>query len=731
MPRASIIIPAYNCEGTLLRALDSAQNQTVREIEIIIVDDASTDQTAALVKERMASDTRIQFYTQSVNSGPAAARNLALRHSRGEWVALLDADDEMTTDRLQQLLATAREGDVMLADNLLLYDMQAGRDIGVAINGNILQGGLRLSSESFVNYCQTNRPGRVDFGLLKPLLRNSHIRRHSLAYDEGLRHGEDFQFYLEMLLAGGTLLVINEAYYRYTERIGTVSGAASGVSKTKARLDVLEANTRALAANPRYHSVADGLTRRADAMRLLPKVTSFQQLPRAKKLPAVLFDSELRKHVLRVLKYRIEKAIVQSRHGGALLRDTRNLSIGQGIKLILQAVYFVLIARALGPSSYGAFIALTALTGIISPFVGLGAGSLFLKNVRAGIRTPQVCWGNGLVATLLTGIVGSLGILVASLSLLHGFSIGVVIAICVSDLLLMRIVDLASFGFAASGKMGKTATQNTVMSLLRAIGIALLAAHHHQVTLEQWTWMYLGTGFVGAAYAFQQGVALWGRPQIDSASLMGDAREGSLFSISTSAQTIYNDIDKTMLARLSTLSATGAYGAAYRIIDTSLTPIRSLVSAAYPQFFRLGADGIGATYGYAKRLIRKALIFGVADFLGLALLAPLVPFFLGPKYADVVPALRLLALIPVMRCAHWFLADALSGANAQGIRTAVQVGVAILNIGLNLLILPRWSWRGAAWTSLVSDAVLLGAVYMVVRHKVAAASRREFIQCEA
>ena len=94
------------------------------EIEIIVVDDASTDQTAALVKERMAGDPRIQFYSQSVNSGPAAARNLALRHSRGEWVALLDADDEMTTDRLQQVLAAAQEGDVMLADNLLLYDLQ-------------------------------------------------------------------------------------------------------------------------------------------------------------------------------------------------------------------------------------------------------------------------------------------------------------------------------------------------------------------------------------------------------------------------------------------------------------------------------------------------------------------------------------------------------------------------------------------------------------------------------
>jgi O-antigen/teichoic acid export membrane protein/glycosyltransferase involved in cell wall biosynthesis len=733
MPRVSIIIPAYNCEATLLRALDSAQNQTIREIEIIVVDDASTDQTEALVKERMANDPRIHFYSQTVNSGPAAARNLALRHSRGEWVALLDADDEMTPDRLERLLSIPEEDDVMVADNLLMYDRQADKDTGLGIKPAILKGGLRLSCGGFVEFCQTNRPGRVDFGLLKPLLRSSHIRRHNLGYDENVRYGEDFQFYLDMLLAGGSLLVISEAHYRYTERIGSVSRVASGVSKTNARLGVLEANTRALAANPRYESVAEGLKRRAEAIRFIPRWSSFQQLSRFQQvtqLGAVLFDAGLRNHLARVIWHRAEKAIQRLWHPGELLRDTRNLSIGQGIKLILQGIYFVLIARVLGPSSYGAFIALTAMTGIISPFIGLGAGVLFLKNVRAGRQEAQVCWGNGLIATLLTGTASSVGIIALSHFLFHAFSVGLIAAVCISDLMLIRIVDLVSFGFAASGMMGKTATQNTVMSVLRTIGIAVLAMHYHRVSLAQWTWVYLITGVVGAAFAFQQGVALWGRPKVDPVSLIGDAREGCLFSISTSAQTIYNDIDKTMLARLSTLSATGAYGAAYRIIDTSLTPIRSLVSAAYPQFFRLGTDGIEATYGYAKRLIRKALVFGVADFLGLALLAPLVPFFLGPKYADVVPALRLLALIPVMRCAHWFLADALSGANAQGVRTAVQVAVAILNIGLNLLILPRWSWRGAVWTSLVSDAVLLGVIYIVVRHRMAA-GRREFIQCEA
>jgi len=244
-----------------------------------------------------------------------------------------------------------------------------------------------------------------------------------------------------------------------------------------------------------------------------------------------------------------------------------------------------------------------------------------------------------------------------------------------------------------------------------------LICFYHQVTIGQWAWVYLVTGIIGGAFALQQGSALWGVPRISFAALRQDAREGCFFSISTSAQTVYNDIDKTMLARLSTLTATGVYAAAYRIIDTSLTPVRALVSAAYPRFFQIGTGGIDATYGYAKSLIRKALIFGAADFLGLLLIAPLLPYILGPKYASVAPAVQLLALIPVMRCVHWFLADALSGANAQMLRTGIQVGVAFLNIGLNVVILPRWSWVGAAWTSLASDAALMIAVYVAVQWK--------------
>lgn len=720
MPRISILIPAYNAEQTILQALDSAQAQTLDDLEIIVIDDASTDRTAELVLERAQADPRIQLRRMRENGGPAAARNAGIAVAQGEWLALLDADDTMAGNRLESLLGEAAAHDVLVADNLALYDRHAGKISKLGINPEILGSGLRLDCEGYAARCKANQADAVDLGLLKPLIRASHLREHDLHYDERVRYAEDFRFFLDVLLAGGNLLIIPGAYYQYTERWGSISNKQSGLSKTVAKYDRLEAQTRELARDPRYARVATHLNERADAVRRLAKVAVFGQQSRVNKLvtlPVTLADRDMRIYLGIRIRARAARLHPSQLMKSTLAKDSSNLALGQLIRLGLQAVYFVFIARSLGPSQYGAFVAITAMTSIITPYVGLGAGVLFLKNVRAGKREADLCWGNGLVTTVLTGLLTTVVLCALSHLWLPGIPIALVGAICASDLILIRFIDLASFGFAASGQMSKTAVQNTTMSFLRVIGILFLVWHYRQVTMAQWTWVYLFTGVIGGVFALQRGNALWGTPRISWEALWQDAREGCFFSLSTSAQTIYNDIDKTMLARLSTFSATGVYAAAYRIIDTSLTPVRSLVQAAYPQMFRIGAKGIDANYSYAKSLIRKALVFGAFDFAGLMLIAPLLPHILGPKYANVAPAIQLLALIPVMRCVHWFLADALSGANEHVLRAIIQVGVALLNIGLNLVVLPRWSWVGAAWTSLASDAALMIAVYIAVQWK--------------
>ena len=391
----------------------------------------------------------------------------------------------------------------------------------------------------------------------------------------------------------------------------------------------------------------------------------------------------------------------------SLLRDATHLSMGMGLRLVIQAGYFVLIARSLGPGPYGAFVAVVAMAGVLGPFSGLGTPNLFIKNVRSGKREAAICWGNGMLLCVVSGTLFSA--LVVALSFIFHLKTGafVILVVCVSDLVFIKVTELAAFGFAASDRMTQTSIQSVVISLLRFAGIAALMAVVHKVTLHRWVMVYLLTSLLGTIYAVWKGSQLWGRPKVDLQALREDVAEGVFFSIGSSATTVYNDIDKIMLSKLSDLASTGIYAAAYRVIDVSLTPVRSLVSAAYPRFFREGVGGMRATYPYALSLIAKSSVYGALTFVGLWLCAPVLPHILGNKYDAVVPALRWLALIPFLRCFHVFLGDALSGGGLQRVRTAIQVLVALMNVGLNIIILPRYSWRGAAWSSLLCDGLLV------------------------
>jgi O-antigen/teichoic acid export membrane protein len=390
-----------------------------------------------------------------------------------------------------------------------------------------------------------------------------------------------------------------------------------------------------------------------------------------------------------------------------------HLSIGQGLRLIIQAAYFVLIARSLGPTAYGAFAAVVALAAVLGPFSGMGTPNLFIRDVRSGKREAVICWGNGLLITVVSGSLLTVLVLVVNYLFHLKTSSFIVLAVCISDLIFMKITELAAFGFAASNRMKDTSIQSVVVSLLRLVAIGILVLAIHPVTLSEWVWAYLASGILGTAYAVYRGTALWGRPTLQLSSLREDITEGLFFSISTSATSIYNDVDKIMLGRLSDFVSTGIYSAAYRLIDVSMTPVRSLVSAAYPVFFKKGIDGIRATYPYAKSLILKASMYGAAISFGLWICAPVLPLLLGKQYILAVPALRLLAPIPLLRCFHVFLADSLSGAGFQRTRTVIQLAVGLVNVVANLYILPRYSWRGAAWTSLACDGLLVIVFWFV------------------
>jgi glycosyltransferase involved in cell wall biosynthesis len=110
----SVVVPAYNAATTILETLRSVLAQTYRAIEVIVVDDGSTDETAALVAAVAAADTRVVLLTQS-NSGPAAARNRAIAEARGAFLAPIDADDLWHPEFLARLIAAMARPEIGFA----------------------------------------------------------------------------------------------------------------------------------------------------------------------------------------------------------------------------------------------------------------------------------------------------------------------------------------------------------------------------------------------------------------------------------------------------------------------------------------------------------------------------------------------------------------------------------------------------------------------------------------
>lgn len=109
MTRVSVVIPTYNRAPTLPRALESTLAQTIDDLEILVVDDGSTDDTASVLATYQDVDSRVRPVVHATNQGANVARNTGIEHARGEYIAFLDSDDEWHPEKLERQLAALED----------------------------------------------------------------------------------------------------------------------------------------------------------------------------------------------------------------------------------------------------------------------------------------------------------------------------------------------------------------------------------------------------------------------------------------------------------------------------------------------------------------------------------------------------------------------------------------------------------------------------------------------
>jgi succinoglycan biosynthesis protein ExoO len=214
-PKVSVVVPAYNAEDYIGACIQSVLEQSFHDFEILVVDDCSTDATMRAV-QRFHED-RIRLFENQQNMGPSYSRNRAIDQARGDWLALLDADDWWAAERLEKLLAVAeREAVDMVADDLLVVPDGSRKPINSALSarGLNLQQPTRVSPVTFVDW---------DLGITQPLIRRAFLADSGVRLDESLRCGVDFDFFLRCFLKGATFVLVPEAYYFYRARPGSIT----------------------------------------------------------------------------------------------------------------------------------------------------------------------------------------------------------------------------------------------------------------------------------------------------------------------------------------------------------------------------------------------------------------------------------------------------------------------------------------------------------------------------
>jgi succinoglycan biosynthesis protein ExoU len=219
-----VIIAARDARSTIARAVSSALGE-VSVGEVVVVDDGSTDDTAAVARSADDGSDRLQVLHLPHNLGPAAARNRGIRASSAPFVTVLDADDYWLPGRLQKLLGEMKDHDFIADDLLRVVEGREDEPPTTLVDGAMdLPAELTLIRFALANVSRKGRD-RQELGFLKPVMRRAFLQEHRLAYDESLRLGEDYVLYAQALARGARFRLIPACGYVAVERAESISGS--------------------------------------------------------------------------------------------------------------------------------------------------------------------------------------------------------------------------------------------------------------------------------------------------------------------------------------------------------------------------------------------------------------------------------------------------------------------------------------------------------------------------
>lgn len=228
-PLISIIVPCFNCERTIERTVNSLVTQSYRNIEILLIDDGSTDATPSIIDTIAQRDNRIAVQ-HTVNQGVSRARNYGLEIAKGSFITFVDSDDTLETNILQ-CAATTQEN---LDADMVIFGhadiVQEGQHIGRRdySTNDLIDLSFTQRDEAFFQVMLTLEKSRYLFSCWGKLIRRSWIG--DIRFNPAINYGEDTTWILTLLQQEGHVTALPDVGYLY---YGSSQGLLNSFSKRK------------------------------------------------------------------------------------------------------------------------------------------------------------------------------------------------------------------------------------------------------------------------------------------------------------------------------------------------------------------------------------------------------------------------------------------------------------------------------------------------------------------
>lgn len=238
MVKVSVIMPVYNVENYLRECLDSITNQTLNDLEIICVNDGSTDNSPEILKEYGEKDKRITIITQS-NQGLGAARNNGLKHAAGEYIYFIDSDDYLNHDALQKLYdnAVLNDSDMVLFKFQTVDDFKNVHKRKVEFRINEDFENEDFNTLSFTYKDVKRHVLNSAFSACLKLYRSDLIK--GFPFPEGINF-EDVPVHVKVMLNAERLSFVNEHLYNYRSNPDSILNATLNSFDIFTNIDMVE-----------------------------------------------------------------------------------------------------------------------------------------------------------------------------------------------------------------------------------------------------------------------------------------------------------------------------------------------------------------------------------------------------------------------------------------------------------------------------------------------------------